>query len=74
MSKSGYQEALRFQENMCNDLQKTAKDYGINYDRLIGLWDTAVDIELLDTPSTNAFVWSYKEKHIPANFSMSGFP
>lgn len=62
MSKSGYQEALQFQEDLCNDLQKIAETCNVKYDQLMGLWDTAVDIELLDTPSENAFIWSYKEK------------
>lgn len=62
MNKSGYREAVQFQENMCEALRNTAQEYGVNYDRLIGLWNTAVDIELLDAPSEYGFVWSYKDK------------
>lgn len=62
MNKSGYREAIQFQENMCEALRNTAQEYGVDYDRLIGLWNTAVDIELLDAPSENGFVWSYKDK------------
>lgn len=62
MSKSGYREAIDFQENMCADLRNEAEKYGLNSERLIGLWDTAVDIELLDEPSANAFVWHHKGK------------
>ena len=62
MSNSGYLEAVRFQKNMCDNLIEDADNLGISSEQLIGLWDTAVDIELLDTPGANAFVWSYKGK------------
>lgn len=62
MSNAGYSEAIRFQQNMYDDLQIEAEQRGINCDRLIGLWDTVVDIELLDAPSDNAFVWSHQGK------------
>lgn len=62
MSSSGYLEAVRFQENMCDELRVEAERMGIDRDRLVGLWDTAVDIELLDSPDTNAFVWSHEGK------------
>lgn len=62
MSNSGYLEAVRFQQNMCDDLREDADSLGLSSEQLIGLWDTAVDIELLDAPDANAFVWSYRGK------------
>lgn len=62
MSKNGYLKAIQFQENMCDDLCEVASKHGLDIDRLIGLWDTAVDINLLDAPGTNSFVWSHKGK------------
>jgi len=62
MSQSGYREAELFQENMCEDLRLEAEKYGWNAEQIIGLWDTAVDIELLDDPCSNPFVWSHKGK------------
>lgn len=60
VSKSGYWESLQFQENMCDSLREEAKQREIDAEKLIGLWNRVVDIELLDEPSTNAFVWSHK--------------
>lgn len=62
MSQTGYYEAELFQKNMCDALKKDAEKNGWNSEQMIGLWDTAVDIELLDEPSTNPFVWSHKGK------------
>ena len=62
MSKNGYHEALQFQKNMYEKLQKNAEKYNLNANQLTGLWDTAVDIELLDEPSVNSFIWSYNGK------------
>ena len=60
MSQSGYQEAELFQKSMCENLRTEAEKNGWNPEQLIGLWDMAVDIELLDEPDSNPFVWSYK--------------
>lgn len=60
VSQTGYFEAEIFQNAMCEALTEVAEKNNLNTDRLIGLWDTAVDIELLDEPSANSFVWSHK--------------
>lgn len=60
MSQTGYLEAEKFQNNMCEVLTEVAKKNNLSIQRTIGLWDTAVDIELLDEPSAHSFVWSYK--------------
>lgn len=75
MSKSGYSEAMRFQKDMCDDLLSEAEERGWDSKRLIGLWDMAVDIELLDSPGDNAFVWShngntYSTKAFNVRFSL----
>ena len=62
MSQTGYYEAELFQKSMCEALKKDAEKNDWNSDQVIGLWDTAVDIELLDEPNSNSFVWSYKGK------------
>ena len=62
MSQAGYHDAELFQKNMCEALREDAERNGWDSERLIGLWDTAVDIELLDDPGENLFVWSYKGK------------
>lgn len=62
MSSSGYLDALRFQQNLSDDLRTEADSFGINIDQMTGLLDTAVDIELLNEPAENAFIWSYKGK------------
>ena len=62
MSSSGYLEALRFQQNLSDDLRAEADNLGININQLTGLLDTAVDMELLNEPAENAFIWSYKGK------------
>jgi len=62
MLKPGYDEAIQFQKNKCNDLLEKIKKYGFDNNQVIGLWDTAVDIELLNEPSSTSFVWSYRGK------------
>ena len=62
MSQTGYYEAELFQKNMCDALKEDAEKNGWNSEHVIGLWDTAVDIELLDEPSANSFVWFHKGK------------
>lgn len=62
VSQTGYFEAEKFQNAMCEELKEVAEKYNLNSDRVIGLWDTAVDIELLEEPGANSFVWSHKGK------------
>lgn len=62
METPGYTEALKFQQSMCKELEEDAQQLGVEQDLLIGLWDTAVDIEILNAPGANEFVWSYKGK------------
>lgn len=60
VSQAGYLEAEKFQNNMCEMLTEIAEKNNLSIERAIGLWDTAVDIELLDEPSAHSFVWSYR--------------
>ena len=62
VSKPGYSEAIQFQQNMCDDLLCEADKLGIDSNLVIGLWNTAVDIELLNSPGEHGFVWSYNGK------------
>ena len=62
MSKTGYYEALKFQEDMLDKLTKNTQLCHMDRGQLTGLWDMAVDIELLDEPSLNPLVWSYHGK------------
>lgn len=48
MEAPGYTEALEFQKSMCEKLKENAQLLGVDKDLLVGLWDTAVDIEILD--------------------------
>ena len=75
MSHTGYYEAELFQKNMCEAWKEVAVKNGWNGKQVIGLWDTAVDVELLDEPSANSFVWShngrtYSTKAFNVRFSL----
>lgn len=62
METPGYTEALEFQQSMCKELEEEAQLFGVEKDLLIGLWNTAVDIEFLNSPGASEFVWSHKNK------------
>ena len=62
MEAPGYTDALEFQKSMCERLKGDAQLLGVDKDLLVGLWDTAVDIEILNAPGNNEFIWSHNGK------------
>lgn len=62
MDRPNYEDINLFWDTMRAEIIEEAQRCGWDRDVAIGLWDTAVDVELLSEPAADSFVWSCKGK------------
>lgn len=58
MAGNGYEEAYAFDKAMCNQVKKMAEDENVSPNKAVGLWDIAIQIDVVGEDKCLSMVWS----------------
>ena len=62
MNGNGYEEANRCYNQMSEEMRELAVQWGVDPDKLIGLWDIAVQIDVVGKPGAGTLVWKDRDE------------
>ena len=58
MRGNGYEEAVAYNSTMCAVMRALAQDEGVSPDKMVGLWDIAVQVDVVGDQDMMPLVWS----------------
>ena len=62
MNGNGYEEANRCYNQMSEEMRELAVQWGVDPDKLIGLWNAAVQIDVVGRPGAGTLVWRDRDE------------
>ena len=62
MEGNGYEEAVEFNKAMCDELRSIAKENNLDPGRLVGLWDSTIEVNVEGIGKAKGFVWKIRNK------------
>ena len=62
MNGNGYEEANRCYNQMSEEMRELAVQWGVDPDKLIGLWDIVVQIDVVGKPGAGTLVWKDRDE------------